>query len=176
MKTKVFLLLATFLISLIPGYAQLGNQKRKKFREEKKLRTEEKIDQLVNSKNFVFTAKTALPSGGPSIDLTTNFNSVKFSPEKITSAMPFFGQAYSIDYGGDAGYKFEAKPEVFDVKKLKKNKGYEIVVKVPVSKDKIDMRLNVGSDGSSTLTILSFQRKSISYIGRIQEPDKKVIE
>jgi hypothetical protein len=173
MKTKILLLTALFSLSLLPGYSQLNNEKRKKFRAERKLKMEAKVKQLMDSRNFVFEGKTALPTGGAAIDLTTNTNSVKFSPEKITSYMPFYGEAYSIDYGGDAGYKFEAKPETFTTEKLKGDKGYRVLVKVPISRDKVEMNLNVGNDGSATLVINSYQRKSISYIGKIHEPEQK---
>jgi hypothetical protein len=172
MKTKILFLAAIFILSLTPGYSQLNNEKRKKFRAERKLKMEEKVKHLMNSRNFVFEAKTALPTGGAAIDLTTNSNSVKFSPEKISSYMPFYGEAYSIDYGGDSGYKFEAKPETFTTEKLKGDKGYRVIVKVPIPKDKVEMNLNVGIDGSATLTITSYQRKSISYFGSIKEPEK----
>ena len=172
MKTKIVLLTALFSISLLPGYSQLNSEKRKKFRAERKLETEEKVKQLIDSRNFVFEGKTALPSGGAAIDLTTNLNFVKFSPEKITSYMPFYGEAYSIDYGGDAGYNFEAKPETFTTEKLKGDKGYRVMVKVPIPKDKAEMSLKVGTDGSASLTITCYQRKSMSYWGSIKEPEK----
>lgn len=173
MKTKILLLTTLFSLSLLPGYSQLNNEKRKKFRAERKLKMEAKVKQLMDSRNFVFEGKTALPMGGAAIDLTTNTNSVKFSPEKITSYMPFYGEAYSIDYGGDAGYKFEAKPETFTTERLKGDKGYRVHVRVPIPRDKVEMNLNVGNDGSATLVINSYQRKSISYIGKIHEPEQK---
>ncbi len=172
MKTKILLLAAFFVLSLTPGYSQLNNEKRKKFRTERKLEMEEKVNLLINSRNFVFEGKRAFPTGGAAIDLATNFNFVKFSPEKISSYMPFFGEAYSIDYGGDSGYKFEAEPETFNIEKLKGDKGYRVTVKVPTPKDKVEMNLNVGNDGSATLTITSYQRKPISYFGSIKEPEK----
>jgi len=172
MKTKILLLVTVLILGLSPGYSQLNNQKRKEFRTQRKLKLEAKIDQLVNSKNFVFEGKTALPSGGAAIDLTTNYNSVKFTSEKITSYMPFFGEAYSVEYGGDSGFKFEAKPEVFDIKKLKKGKGYAVDVKVTLPRENIELQLNIGSQGMATMTILSYNRKPISYFGSIREPDK----
>lgn len=171
MKTKILLMAALFLISVLPGYSQLNNEKRKKFRTDRKLKMQQQVNHLMNSRNFVFEGKTAFPTGGAAIDLTTNLNSVKFTPEKITSHMPFYGEAYNIDYGGDAGFKFEAKPETFKIDKLKGDKGYRVVVKVPVPRDKVEMNLNVGNDGSATLTIISYQRKTISYFGRVKEPE-----
>ena len=107
------------------------------------------------------------------MNLTTNTNYVKFQPDLIDSYMPYYGKAYSgIGYGGDTGLKFKDKPEVFDV--VKKKKAYQIDVTVKTSNDLFRLSLSVGFEGSTSLSVISNNRSTISYQGEISAPEKPV--
>ena len=113
----------------------------------------------------------ACPTGYRSVDLTTNSNYVKFSPDHIESYMPFFGKAYSgIGYSGDQGLKFEGKPGIFTISKGKKNYLVEAEVKGP--NDLYRLSLSVYYDGSASLSITSNNRGFISYSGDISAQEK----
>lgn len=155
---------------MIPGFTQETSKKAQ--REKNRLEKQLGIDSLIKAKHFTFVATRAFPQGGNTVDLTTNSNFVKFSPDKIESYMPFFGRAYSIDYGGDGGIKFIAKPEEFNIVAKKEGKGYEINVSVPVTRDQFKLTLFVGIDGYATLTIISNQRSTISYYGEISKTEE----
>jgi hypothetical protein len=147
------------------GFSQESKQERQRLKKEQ-------TDMLVNSREFVFNAKRAFPSRGSSIDLTTNPGYVKFSPDFIDSSMPFFGRAYSgVGYGGDAGLRFNGKPETFTIEKKKKN--YQILVNVKGDRDSYKLFLTVMPDGNGSLTISSNNRESITYQGEIVTPKKK---
>lgn len=165
MTTKILLAALFLMLSVASGIAQDTPKKVKRAKE--RIEKQHMIDSLVNSKVFVFTATRALPMGGNSIDLTTNSNSLKFHPEKMESYMPFFGRAYSIDYGGDGGIKFEGKPTEYKVVALKEGRGFEIKATVPVTRDNYQIQLRVNLDGSAILTINSNQRSAITYHGNI---------
>ena len=169
METKKIVLVFLLLIVFSSGFSQKVTRKerRDKTRSEK----QHLIDNLVNNKEFVFVADRALPQSGSPVDLTTNANSLAFHPDKIVSYMPFFGRAYSVDYGGDAGIKFEAKPQEFTVKSIGK-KGYNVTATVTTTHDKFNLNLMIGPEGSSTLTIISNQRSTISYIGEIKKVEQ----
>ncbi len=171
MKTKVVFL--TLMMILIVAYCFPQEATRRARRERDKIVKEHQIDSLINSKSFVFIASRALPQGGRSIDMTTNSNSIKFSPEMVSSYMPFFGRAYSIDYGGDAGIKFEGKPKEFNISASKSGKGYEVKVKVEVPRDTYQLMLFVNPAGNATLTINCNQRSTISYYGDIVKFEEK---
>lgn len=143
---------------------------RKAAREKSRIEKQQQIDSLIHSKVFVFSATRALPLGGNSIDLTTNPNSVKFHPDEIESYMPFFGRAYSAEYGGDGGIKFKAKPTEFNIVTMKGGKGFEINATVAVTRDYYKLTLHVSPEGSATLTINSNQKSAISYFGNIMKP------
>jgi len=172
MKTMIRILTALLILNVTSGYAQTINEDRKSDREEKKIELQKQISKLISTKKFTFVADRAFPMGGSSIDLTTNSNYIKFSPGNIESYMPFFGRAYSADYSVDPGLKFEGNPKVFTITKLKKNRGYNIIVKVSLPRDTYDLSLDVGLTGNSILTISSYNRASISYNGQIMPPEE----
>ena len=174
MKTKIIIVLAFFLINLSEGYSQLNNKQKKLFRAERKLEIQNKVQKLIESKEFEFVPKTAFPMGGPSIDLTTHNSYIRFSQDLIESYMPFFGRAYSVDYStGGGGLKFEGKPEIYTARRLENNKGYDVSAKVTLPRDSYNINMKVGKDGTSNLTITSNQRSSISYLGKIKELGKR---
>ena len=155
------------LFIVASGFAQESSRKAK--RERERIEKQQQIQAMIEAKEFVFVAARALPSGGGSIDLTTNTNYVKFRPDTIESYMPFFGRAYSIEYGGDGGIKFEGKPEEFKVVTRKEGRGYDIHVTVSVTRDSYKLSLSVGADGNATMTVTSNQRSSITYNGHIEK-------
>ena len=168
MKTKLAQLLLLILIGVVPAMGQSSDKKAEK--ERKKLEKEKEVATLVESKNFEFKATRALPTGFKSMDLTTNPNYVKFSPDLIVSEMPFYGKAYSVPYGGDSGLKFDGKPDVYKVEK--KNKNYEVEAKVKGKGDFYTISLTISFSGNSTMNIMSNNRSSISYIGEVYPIEK----
>jgi hypothetical protein len=169
MKTRFSLLVLILSLVLNTGFSQ--EKTKKEIKEEKKIEKQKQIEAMVNDTDFVFVARTALPTGMRSVNLATNPNYVKFHPNLIDSYMPFFGQAYSsVGYGGDTGLKFEGKPEEFTLVKTKK--GFQIDAVVKGSTDNFKLSLTVGFEGSSSLTIISNSRSTISYQGEISAPEK----
>jgi hypothetical protein len=170
MNTKKVVFGLFFLGLVTIGFAQ--EKTRKQIREEKKVEKQKQTAILVDSKDFVFVARNALPQGFRTIDLTTNPNYVKFNPDFIKSEMPFFGRAFSgIGYGGDGGLKFEGKPQEFTIKKDKKQ--YLINAVVKGINDVYRLSLSVYFEGSATLSIISNNRSTISYNGEIFMQEKK---
>ena len=171
MNSKISALILILSMILTTGFSQENTSKKAK--EEKKLEKQKQIEAMVNAKEFVFVARTALPSGMRSVNLTTNTNYVKFQPDLIDSYMPYFGKAYSgIGYGGDTGLKFKDKPEVFDI--VKKKKAYQIDVTVKTANDVFRLSLSVGFEGSTSMSVISNNRSTISYQGEISAPEKPV--
>jgi hypothetical protein len=172
MRTKLTQLVMLMLIMVISAVAQTTDKKAEK--EKKRIAKEQEIAALVDSKTFEFSASRAIPTGYKTMDLTTNPNFVRFSPDFIVSEMPYFGRAYSVSYGGEGGLKFEGKPEVFTVEK--KSKNYAIEAKVKGPDDYYTINLTVSFEGSSSMSIGSNKRSLISYNGEItaiEKPEEK---
>ncbi len=170
MKTRIVFVLALSALITTAGFSQ--EKTKKELKAEKKIEKQKQTEALVNSKEFLFTARTAMPQGGRSINLTTNPGSVQFHPDLIKSDMPYFGRVTgSAAYGGrDGGMKFEGKPEGYTVT-AKKN-GYQVNAEVKGENDTYRLSLSVSSEGSSSLSITSNNRSVISYNGEISAPEK----
>jgi hypothetical protein len=170
MKTKVFCMVVFFVLIVAPVISQ--EKTKKELKEERKIEKQNQVEAMINAKEFVFVARTANPMGMRSVDLTTNPNYVKFQPELIDSYMPYFGQAYGgAGYGGDTGLKFKGKPEEYTVVKIKN--GFQVDATVKGERDNYRLSLMVGFEGSSSLSITSNNRSTISYNGEISAPEKK---
>jgi hypothetical protein len=80
--------------------------------------------------------------------------------------MPYFGKASSnAGIEGDAGIKFEGKPETFTIEKLKK--GYLVEVVVKSGGDTYRLKLNVMLNTIATLSISSIKKNTVLYNGNI---------
>ena len=161
-----FIMLSVFAT----GFAQETSKKAQ--REQKKTEKQQQIEALINSNEFVFEASQALPQGGKMVILTGSSYTLKFHNDTIESYLPFFGRAYSVDYGGDGGIKFKGKPDEYKVITQKAGKGYEIYASVKGQKDYYKLHLSVSPDGGATLGVDSNQRSNISYRGDIGKLDE----
>jgi hypothetical protein len=169
MKLKFSVLLVLFSIIMTTGFSQ--EKTKKQLKEEQKLEKQKQVEAIVNAREFVFVGRIANPTGMRSVNLSSNPNYVKFSPDMIDSQMPFYGRAYSsVGYGGDSGLKFKGKPEVFTVEKGKKD--FDIKVIVNGENDRYTLYLNVGFEGNASLSVNSNNRSTISFMGEISAPEK----
>lgn len=171
MKTHKIAVLILLCFNILIGFSQ--EKTRRQLRNEKNLEKQTAIEKLIEAKEFQFVARNSNSQTFRMIDLSIIPNFVKFNPDFIKSEMPFFGRGFSgLGYGGsDTGLKFEGKPERFLISKVKK--GYQIDVTVKGQQDLFNMTLFVSFQGSSTLTIISNNRESISYFGEISAIEKE---
>jgi hypothetical protein len=165
MKTLKIAMLFFLCFNVLIGFSQ--EKTRKQIRTEQKLKKQNEIEKLIEAKEFQFVARNSNSQYFRMVDLTTNPNFIKFKPNFIKSEMPFFGRGFSgLAYGSsDTGLKFEGEAEKFTVQKNKKE--YIIKVSVKGKQDYFEMTLSVSFEGSTTLSINSNNRGSISYFGEI---------
>jgi hypothetical protein len=169
MGSKNLVILVLILLTETSAFSQ--EKTKKELKAERKIEQQKQTEALVNSRIFVFIGRTAFPQGYKSVNLATNTNYVKFSPDLIDSYMPYYGKAYGgIGYGGDSALKFEGKPEKFMVTKGKKN--FQIDAEVKGKNDAYKLSLTVQFEGDASLSITSNFRSSISYNGEISPPDE----
>jgi hypothetical protein len=167
---KIFMLLLLLPALTLSAFSQAGKQ------EENNDATQsaraEQVEMLMNSRQFVFHARRAEPSGGNSIDLTTNPNYVKFDTDMIESSLPFFGRAYSgVGYNSGDGLHFRGKPDAYTVEKKKNN--WEISASVSTANDNYKLYLSVTPQGFASLSVSSNNLETISYAGEIHSPDEE---
>ncbi|WP_417940172.1 DUF4251 domain-containing protein [Flavobacterium sp. RS13.1] len=167
MKTKLFVLTAISFFLTISGSAQ--EKSRKNLKAERQLKKQKEMESLINSKNFVFEAQKVIPQGGRLLNLDYNRYFLKFNEAKTTCDLPFFGRGFNVPYGGgDGGIKFEGVPENIAIEKKKKS--YNIKATVKGKDDFYNLFFTVFLDGSTSLSIDSNNRSSISYDGEIKAP------
>jgi hypothetical protein len=168
MKSR-YLISMILCFVIVSGFAQ---EPPKKSKQELKLEKQKEIEDMLNAKSFEFSAKSAFPSGGRQTSITSGASTVKFTPDLITSNLPFFGTTTRpTGYGTDSGMKFEGKPEEYTQEK-KKN-GYEIRLVVKTTEDSYRISLTASSDGYASLSIYCNNRSSMNYSGEIVKPAVK---
>jgi hypothetical protein len=126
---------------------------------------EAEIKQMVEQKQFVFHAQTALPLSGASKHLTSEYD-LKVTPDKVTSYLPFFGRAYSLPYNPtEGGFNFTS--EKFDYTTSKRKGRWEISIKPKDVRDFKEFSLSISESGYGTLHAISNNRQPISFTGYI---------
>lgn len=133
-----------------------------------KANKETEIAQLIQSKNFVFKATSASPTGGRVWQLTSDY-SFRVAEDTVRADLPYFGRAYSAPINpSDGGINFSSSQ--FDYKsETRKKGGWQILVQPKDHNDVRQMVLNVTKSGNATLQVFSNNRQPISFNGYITE-------
>jgi hypothetical protein len=130
------------------------------------------IQGLVESKNYVFRAQTALPQTGQVRNLTSIYD-LKVSTGSIVSDLPYFGRAYAPVDPNQGGITFTSKDFTYTSTPLKKG-GWEIRIKPnDIKADVRQMWLTITSDGYATLRVIANNRDPMSFNGEVFSPDKE---
>lgn len=125
------------------------------------------VKAAVESGKFVFKAKSATPSRGGVIQLTSEYE-MSVSPDEIKSELPYFGRSFSGGYGGsESGITFTTNEFEYDVKPKKKG-GWDVTIKPNDASQISKLFLTITSTGYATLRVTSTDRDSISYSGLIE--------
>ncbi|MDB4581545.1 DUF4251 domain-containing protein [Draconibacterium sp.] len=165
------ILIAVLIFAFIGGNAQetekLSRKEKKALKEAKQI---EETKALLDNKVYVFSPTQALPSSMRSRNLDGSF-SAKINNDTIDCYLPFYGRAYSADYGSSDGpFTFTLPIENYTMENSKK--GYMVKFEVKNKNDNINFMFQIGETGSATLNLTSTNRQSISYYGNIEKPDK----
>ncbi len=124
------------------------------------------IKNLIDSKNYVFTAKYVQPISGPIRHLTSEYD-MKVMGDSIVTYLPYFGRAYSAPVNlSQGGIQFTSTDFNYTIDS--KRKEWIIVIKPRESIDVRELTLRVFKNGSASLMVNSTNRQSISYNGVIE--------
>ena len=152
-----------------------GQETKKMSRKEKKAAREAKLIEdtktALESNSFVFAATQMIPSGGRSRTLTSSYEA-RIENDTITCYLPFFGRAHTVSYGGsESPMDFTQPIEDYSFEKVKK--GYEIKFSVNNKSDRLNFFFQIADNGSSSLSVTSTNRSTISYYGNIEKVRKE---
>ena len=157
-----------FVIAFVYPYVSNAQNQKK---EEKAA----EIKQWVNAKSFVFKAQFALPMGGSSIPLTSEYD-VKVTKDSIVCYLPYFGRAYTAPLNPfEGGIRFTSKDFLYTATKKKKG-GWDIIIKPRDVKSVQQITFYFSESGYGSLQITDYNRQPISFNGyyeKTEEKDKK---
>jgi hypothetical protein len=122
------------------------------------------LQQMFDTKNFIFKAETVNPQSGRTRQLTQEYD-LTISRDKIICFLPYYGRAFSAPVSSEGGIKFTSIDFSYDVKKVKK--GWEITIVPKEVTDVHQMYLTAFSNGRATLQVTSNNRQNISFNGYV---------
>ena len=167
-----FLLAGFLILSISIANGQETEKKSKKeLKAEKKAQQIEDIKAIVEGKTFVFKATNANPMRGRTVNLTSEYD-VKITKDSIFSYMPYFGVAYSVNYGStDSPMTFNQPFETYNMEKTKN--GYLVKVSAKNGNDRLEYNFHISETGTTSLNVSSLNRQSISYYGSLEKIKQK---
>jgi len=173
MRTNIKLLVVSVVLMfgfsvLIEAQKSDKKQNKKESKREKRAEKFSETKKLVESRNFIFNAERAFPSGMRSVDLVSNPGTIEVKDDLIEADLPFFGRSFTSHYSGSAGMEFKGKVEnekiEFNEKKQKILYSFRIK-----DKDVFDVTMDISYNGGCSVTINSHGKNSISYGGKIKK-------
>jgi len=141
-------------------------------KEEEKQKDAQQIENMIQSKNYVFIARSALPMRGRNINLTSIYD-LKVSGDTVISDLPYFGRAYSAPINpAEGGIHFTSNDFTYNLTERKKG-GWDITILPKDTRDVRQMFLTVSESGYASLQLTSNNRQAISFNGYIKERTNK---
>ena len=130
------------------------------------------VKNLIETQQYAFRAQTVLPTGGPTRQLTSEYE-MKVSKNNVVTFLPYFGRAFAAPTDpSKGGIDFNSNAFEYNIKNRRKG-GWDIQI---VPKDAGDVReliLQVFDNGTANLRVISNNRQAISFQGFIKELDQK---
>jgi hypothetical protein len=123
------------------------------------------VEQVLDTKQYVFLAETANPMGGNAVRLSYGYDLI-VKPGEVIATLPYYGRAYVADRNF-SGMRFTSTNFSYDA--TAGSQGWEILIRPADVPGVQELRLSVTTGGYATLYITSTNRQPISYCGRIQK-------
>ena len=127
-----------------------------------------KGDELINAiegQSFVMSANQMVPMGAPS-KMLDGSNFVKIEGNTIESALPYFGRATSVPYGGGTALHFKA--EILEYKIMTKAKSTMVYVKTRNTEDVYEYNFDIYDNGTAYLSVNAINRDPVRFHGKIK--------
>lgn len=148
------------------------SEEKRKEREQKLVEGYENIKKIVFSGKYIFDATHMYPGGGyPAKNISGSNYYLEVDVYDVTSVLPFYGTRYLSAIPPESGIRIDGKLEDLMIEESDSRK--KVLVKFSVRDDSDDylISLSITSNGDANLTISSAKRSSISYNGKIIQPE-----
>jgi hypothetical protein len=126
------------------------------------------ITKKIESKNFTVEVNYANPLRMKQVYLTYGYD-LRIKNDSAFAYLPYYGVAHIAPYDcSEGGIKFAEPMTNYSVTPNKKSTGWDISFKVKSKLSVFDVVMNVFNNGSTMLTINSYERDMISFNGDIK--------
>lgn len=131
------------------------------------------VTRKIESKDFTIVFNYANPMRMRPVYLTSEYD-LRIKNDSVFAYLPYYGVAHVATFGGsDGGIKFSEPMKDFKISPNKKITGWDVRFKVKVKETQYDCYLNIFNNGSSMLTVNSYERDMISFNGEMKLDMKK---
>lgn len=126
----------------------------------------EAVKEMIDARSYAFKAQSALPMGGRTRQLTTDYD-VKVAKDSVVVFLPYFGRAYTAPLDpSKGGIQFKSKDFEYTINNKRKG-GWDILIKPKDAGDVRQLSLMVSEDGYGSLQVISNNRQPIIFNGYV---------
>jgi len=135
--------------------------------------TIKEITAKVESKDFTVVVNSANPMRMKPVFLTSEYD-LRIKNDSAFAYLPYYGVAHVAPFdASEGGIKFATLMTDYKITPNRKSTGWEITFRVKSSFSTYDIRMNIFNNGSTTVSINSYERDMISFDGEIKRDSKK---
>jgi hypothetical protein len=132
----------------------------------------ESLCRLVETRHYQFEAQKAISGMFRPIHLTSAPNSIEVTDSLVKVDLPFFGRAYSADYGGEGAFRVKGVAIDYQMDVDDRKQRVFVSFKVKTDNDLLHIRLEAFDLNSCQVNVTSNNRAFISYQGvLLKKPD-----
>ena len=171
MKTKtgfITLFTAAIMLSACSASSSSTKNDKKETKKEKTAADFEQTASLIESGSFQFTVRTATPSGGKTIQISSPYT-LSAKEGNFEAYLPYFGRAYSGGYGDSGSVEFNGKPEGLEITRKDNKNNITVKFTIKSKSGQYTVNLEVGASGYGNLHISNPKKQPISYYGLTSE-------
>ena len=156
----------TLVLSACSASSSTTETDKKESKKEKSAAEFEQTAALIESGSYQFAVRSATPSGGKTIQITSLYV-LRAKEGNYEAYIPYYGRAYSASYGVGGGVEFNGEPENLEISRKENKSNIAVEFTIMSGTDKITVNLEVGSSGFGNLLISNPRRQPISYYGLV---------
>ncbi|MDO9152652.1 MAG: DUF4251 domain-containing protein [Paludibacter sp.] len=130
--------------------------------------TTRKVTQQIENKDFSIKVNYAVPMRMKQVYLTSDYD-VRIKNDSAFAFLPYYGVAHVAPMNtSEGGIRFAEQMTDYTIRPNKKHDGWEISFKVKTREYHYQLYLSIFNNGSSSVTINSYERDAISFYGELK--------
>lgn len=130
----------------------------------------QRVASAIEGRSFTIDVSKMQPMRGPMKVLDSGYG-LTLHGDTLFSALPYFGRAFRVPYGGGKALNFTAIISDYRVAKTKKG-GWKVDIYVQNDEDRYQYSLQLYGNGAAYLTVNAQERERISFNGTMSMEDE----